>query len=123
MRDLGSPGVHSALGIMAGLVVGGAPLVFPGTPQIVGYVMFVLAAIILLVTVASVIVGARRKHGIPPPASAAGASSAVNARRERKGVVNKRGAVARLHRPTYGKDLDVGVENEGDLEQFDPKHE
>lgn len=43
--------------------------------------------------------------------------------RGRIGLINKPGGVARLHRPKYGKGLDVGVENEGDLEQFDPEHE
>lgn len=41
----------------------------------------------------------------------------------RKGIVNKPGALANLHRPKFGPNLGVGVENEGELNEHDGEHE
>lgn len=54
----------------------------------------------------------RRTQREPDPAS-----------KMRVGIVNRRGGVADVRRPTFGADLDVGVDNAGELRMEDPRHE
>lgn len=72
-----------------------------------------LAALGAAVLLVAIVLWARREqtsHAAPPPSP------------RRTGIVNKVGGTARVYRPTYGRDLDVHVENEGDIEEHDPRH-
>lgn len=67
---LGTPTQQLCYGIAATLVVGGAPLVFPDLPRVIGLSMFAAAGLILLVVVLNAVVHARRhsqRGGAPAP--------------------------------------------------------